>query len=383
MIYADANGSLPLLPEVRDYLATRIPAPLYANPNAIHSLGSKIKFGMEKCRRLIADVLGAQPAQVIFTSGASESLATVFHHTLLPVTEGKRLIYASPIEHAAVQAALEYYQKVWDYSVRYLPVDVDGLVDSAWLEKELAANASQTALITVMAANNETGVVQPWERIRDLAKKYVTPFVCDTTQWIGRMPFDFAASGLEFAMASGHKLGALPGSGFLLARDPVALSPLIWGGGQENGLRGGTQNYLGVETLAVAMQTIPEKLKHIATHEAWRADFERSLPSEAKVIGSRYPRLPGTMLVGFPGLHGQGVQIELESQDIFVTTSSACSDNEPATSKVLRAMKVDDRLGRSVVRISLPLSATQKDYQNISSALLSAYQKLNKIKAQP
>jgi cysteine desulfurase len=382
MIYADANGSLPLLPEVRDYLATRIPAPLYANPNAIHSLGSKIKFGMEKCRRLIADVLGAQPAQVIFTSGASESLATVFHHTLLPVKGNKNIIYTSPIEHAAVQAALEYYHKTWGYQIRHLPVDVDGLVDIAWLEKELTTHAGQTALITVMAANNETGVIQPWEAIRDLAKKYVTPFICDTTQWIGRMPFDFASSGLDFAMASGHKLGALPGSGFLLARDPLSLSPLIWGGGQENGLRGGTQNYLGVETLAIALQTIPEKLKLIENHETWRAEFERALPAEAKVIGFRYPRLPGTILVGFPGLHGQGVQIELESQDIFVTTSSACSDNEPATSKVLRAMKVDDRLGRSVVRISLPLTATQKDYKDVSTALLSAYQKLNKIKAQ-
>ncbi|MFN9111729.1 MAG: cysteine desulfurase family protein, partial [Bacteroidota bacterium] len=291
-------------------------------------------------------------------------------------------IYTSPIEHAAVQAALEYYHKTWGYQIRHLPVDVDGLVDIAWLEKELTTHAGQTALITVMAANNETGVIQPWEAIRDLAKKYVTPFICDTTQWIGRMPFDFASSGLDFAMASGHKLGALPGSGFLLARDPLSLSPLIWGGGQENGLRGGTQNYLGVETLAIALQTIPEKLKLIENHETWRAEFERALPAEAKVIGFRYPRLPGTILVGFPGLHGQGVQIELESQDIFVTTSSACSDNEPATSKVLRAMKVDDRLGRSVVRISLPLTATQKDYKDVSAALLSAYQKLNKIKAQ-
>lgn len=377
MIYADANGSLPLLPEVKDYLATRIPAPLYANPNAIHSLGTKIKMGMEKSRKIAADVLGANFNQVIWTSGASESLATVFHHLLLP-KKNKNIIYCSPIEHAAVLAAMEYYRATWDYEVRFMPVDLDGRVDVAWLASQ---NHDHTAMIVCMAANNETGVIQPWPQIRDLAKKCVTPFVCDTTQIIGRVPFHFEESGLDWAMASGHKLGALPGTGFLLARDPGALKPIIFGGGQENGLRGGTQNYLGVETLAVAMQTFAKKLATLEQHEAWRQELENALPKEAVVIGKKYPRLPCTTLVGLPGVHGQGVQIELESQDIFVTTSSACSDNEPATSKVLRAMKIDDVLGRSVVRLSLPLTATQNDYRNLTQALLSAYQKLTRIKA--
>lgn len=378
MIYADANGSLPLLPEVKDYLATRIPAPLYANPNAIHSLGNKIKIGMEKCRMLCAGVLGAMPSQLVWTSGASESLAMIFHHLLLPVKPAKTVIYCSPIEHAAVIAAMSYYQKVWNYDVRYLPVDVDGLVDVSWLE---AQNHDHTAAVVCMAANNETGVIQPWERIRDFAKLVRVPFVCDTTQIIGRMPFNFQESGLDWAMASGHKLGALPGSGFLLARDAGYMQPLIFGGGQENGLRGGTQNYLGVETLAVAMQTFATKLARMPMMEAWRRDFEASLPKGAVVIGAKYPRLPGTSLIGFPGLHGQGIQIELESQDIFVTTSSACSDNEPATSKVLRAMNVDDVLGRSVIRVSLPLSATEADYQHLARVLQTSYAKLTRIKA--
>lgn len=377
MIYADANGSLPLLPEVKDYLATRIPAPLYANPNAIHSLGTKIKMGMEKSRKIAADVLGANFNQVIWTSGASESLSTVFHHLLLP-KKNKNVIYCSPIEHAAVLAAMDYYRATWDYEVRFMPVDLDGMIDFAWLSSQ---NHDNTAMIVCMAANNETGVIQPWPQIRDLAKKCVTPFVCDTTQIIGRLPFHFEESGLDWAMASGHKLGALPGTGFLLARDPGALKPIIFGGGQENGLRGGTQNYLGVETLAVAMQTFAKKLATLEQHNIWRQELESALPKEAVIIGKKYPRLPCTTLVGLPGVHGQGVQIELESQDIFVTTSSACSDNEPATSKVLRAMKVDDVLGRSVVRLSLALTATHSDYQNLTQALLTAYQKLTRIKA--
>jgi len=381
MIYADANGSLPLLPEVRDYLATRIPSQLWGNPNAIHSLGSQIKGGMDKCREIVGDILGANPTQVIWNSGSSESVSTVLQHVLLPMKPGKTIIYSSPIEHAAVSAALEYYKNVWGYELRYIPVSVDGLVDKDWLAAELAGNDKRIALVTMMAVNNETGVIQPWEAIRDLTKKYATPFFSDTTQLIGRVPFHFADSGLDWAMASGHKLGALPGSGFLLAKDPGSLRPLVWGGGQESGLRGGTQNYLGVETLAVALQTLPTKLARIPQLNSWRKQLEASLPAGTVVIGAKHERLPGTMLIGCPGVHGQGVQIELEGQDIFVTTSAACSDNEPATSKVLRAMKVDDVLGRSVIRASLSLTASESDYQSLLASLVTAYSKLNRMKA--
>jgi len=267
---------------------------------------------------------------------------------------------------------------VWGYEVEYMPVSTDGMVDVSWLEGKIDHN---TALVVCMGANNETGVIQPWEKIRDLCKSKDCEYLCDTTQLVGRVPFNFRQSGLSWAMASGHKLGALPGSGFLLTTKPFEITPLIFGGGQENGMRGGTQNYLGAETLAIALQTLPEKLKKIPQHHEWRNELEGSLPKEAVVIGKNLERLSGTTLVGLPGLHGQGVQIELESHDIFVTTSSACSDNEPATSKVLRAMKVDDQLGRSVVRVSLALSASHEDYKKVAHSLNEAYRKLTKIKA--
>lgn len=377
MIYADANGSLPLINEVKDYLKQRIQSDLWANPNAIHSLGNKLKAGLGKSRQISSEILGAKSNQLIWTSGASESLSMVFQHLLLPKKE-KTTILCSPIEHAAVIAAVNYYENVWNYKIEWIPVSKEGMVDINWIKEHVT---NQTALIVCMGANNETGVIQPWEIIRDVAQKNNTPFLCDTTQLIGRTPFHFQESGLDWAMASGHKLGALPGTGFLLTTKSFGLTPLIWGGGQENGMRGGTQNYLGNETLAIALQTIPEKLKKINDHEKWRNILESQLPTEAIVIGKNHPRLSGTTLVGLPGIHGQGVQIELESQNIFVTTSSACSDNEPATSKVLKAMGIDDTLGRSVIRISLPLSAEQNDYDKVSSALLDSYRKLTKIKA--
>lgn len=379
MIYADANGSLPPLPEVREHVRKRLDSNLWANPNAIHSLGGKIKDGLERCRSIVANALGCDPAHIIWNSGSSEGISTVFNSIL--TTTDKKIIYLSGIEHAAViNTALSY----GDCEVRFIPVMQDGVIDFEWLVNDLKTSVSNTALITCMAANNETGVLQPWEKIRDLAKQNNVLFFCDTTQLIGRLSFNFLESGLDYAIVTGHKLGALPGSGCLLARDPGALKPLVYGGGQEQGLRGGTQNYLSTETLAIACLGLADKVAHVSTMNEMRLIFEneikRRFPSVV-VIGESSIRLPGTTLLGYPGLHGQAVQIELESQDIFVTTSAACSDNEPSTSKVLKSMKVDDTLGRSVVRISLPLSSTQLDYNGLLGALTNAYEKLAKIKA--
>lgn len=384
MIYADANGSLPPLPEVRAHVHKRIDSPLWANPGAIHSMGGKINEGLERCRTIVADAFGCDPAHVLWNSGSSESISTVFHSVLIQSPAERRLIYLPGTEHAAVMNGARFYETNIGFEVRIIPVSTEGKVDVAWLTKELKTFAPQAALIACMAANNETGVIEPWQEIRDLAKQNSIPFFCDTTQWIGRFPFNFLESGLDFALVAGHKIGALPGSGALLARDPGALWPLVFGGGQEQGLRGGTQNYLSIETLAIACQGLADKVAHVSHMNDMRESFEREIkrrfPS-AVVIGESQPRLPGTTLLGYPGLHGQAVQIELESQDIFVTTSAACSDNEPATSKVLRAMGVEDVLGRSVVRVSLPLTASKADYDGILKALTNAYEKLARIKS--
>lgn len=384
MIYADANGSTPPLPEVREHIRKRLDSSLWGNPGAIHSIGGKLKDGLEKCRTMLADALGCDPAHVIWTSGSSESISTVFHSVLIQSPVERRLIYLPGTEHAAVLNGARFYEEHIGFEVRLIPVERDGKVDVSWLASELKEYAHKTAIIACMAANNETGVIEPWEEIRDLAKTYGIPFFCDTTQWIGRFAFNFIDSGLDYAIVAGHKIGALPGAGCLLARDPGALWPTVFGGGQEQGLRGGTQNYLAIETLAIAAQKLSERVARGSEINQLRSEFEteikRRFPAVV-VIGETQSRLPGTTLLGYPGLHGQAVQIELESQNIFVTTSAACSDNEPATSKVLRAMRVDDGLGRSVVRVSLPMTATAKDYQGILGALTNAYEKLAKIKA--
>lgn len=385
MIYADYNGSAPFCDEVKDYIVKRLESggPC-ANPNAIHYLGNKVLRGMEKARKVCAKHLGARKDQLFFNSGASEGISTVFYSTVHKAKErGKSIIIMSGIEHSACVNAAKYYEKEEDVEVRILPTSADGIVDKDTLAKWLQADAKKVALVCVMAANNETGVIQPYNDIGRMCFESDVPFFCDTTQIIGKGTFSFEDSCCDFAVMSGHKIGALTGAGILMAKEPTQVKGIVFGGGQEDGTRGGTQNYIGNETLAVALDYCDSMKERYAELKEKRIEFEKKLKTKFPnivIIGENAPRLASTTFVALPGVHGQAVQIELESQDIFVNTSSACSDNEPVTSKVLKAMGVTDEIGRGVVRISLGLCSPLESYDEIYDALVKAYEKLAKIK---
>lgn len=382
MIYADFNGSAPLCSEVSEYLKTRICDGPYANPNSIHSLGKKMMFGIEKCRRSIAKNLGCESSQIIFNSGASEGISHIFHSILSqgPNTK-KNIIVTSAIEHAAVHKCCMHYQDL-GFQIKTIPTLSNGIVNMQELKILLDSYHDNIALVTIMASNNETGVLQPYQEIGLLTKNYHIPFFSDTTQLIGKADFNFERSHMDYAVLSSHKIGAIIGSGLIIAKDPTQLRPLIYGGGQEKGLRGGTQNYIGIETMAIAMESFKKLLPKINIANDARINFEKNIKKKFPnivIIGEESPRLATTTMVAYPGIHGQAVQIELESQDIFITTSSACSDNSPETSRILRSMDVGDDIGRGVVRISLCLNANQELYDKIEMALTNAYNKLKKI----
>lgn len=382
MIYADYNGSAPLLPSVREYLKRRLDSDLFANPNAIHSMGQKIASGMEKCRQTIAEVVGCFPDQIIFNSGASEGISTILYSVLESAPATKRIIISSKVEHPALHKALEFYQLQRGFEIKFVENDGDGRVQLDSLKTLLDIHQGHIALVSIMAANNETGVLQPYQEVAQLCSERGIEFFSDTTQLLGKDDFHFTQSGMDYAVCSGHKVGALSGSGFILAKVPTKLTSLIFGSSQERGLRGGTQHYLGIETLAVAFSDFHQhksQLSHLKlAREAFEKDVKKEFP-EAVIIGESSQRLPGTTLIGYPGLHGQAVQIELESHDIFVTTSAACSDNQPETSLVLKALGIEDDLGRSVVRISLSYSHGEAEYAALARALKNAYNKLNRI----
>ena len=382
MIYADYNGSAPLAKEVRDYLVKRFEKGPFANPNAIHYLGTKTLMGMENARAVCAKILGADFEQIIFNSGATEGISTVFN-SILSKEKNKKIIIISGIEHSAIINTAHFYETL-GFIVKLLPVNADGIVDVGALSTWIKDNSNNIAMVAVMAANNETGVIQPYVEINSLCLKNNIPYLCDTTQYIGKTPFNFKELNIDYAVCSGHKLGALTGTGILLVKNPENLLPLIIGGGQEKGLRGGTQNYLGNETLAVALKTTEENYSNIQALKEKRIEFEKKIKMAfptVVIIGENAPRLATTTYISYPGIHGQAVQIELEALDIFVTTSSACSDNMPSTSKVLKAMGVSDDVGRGVVRISLCLNSPLNYYDTLADALIKAYTKLAKVKS--
>ena len=380
MIYADYNGSAPLKSAVTEYLVKRLQDGPFSNPNAIHSLGKKMMFGMENCRRTIAKVIGCKSRQIIFNSGASEGITHLFA-SLTQNAGDKKIIITSGIEHSAVVQCCALYASQ-GFQIETIKTTNDGQIDVAHLADLVSQHKGHIAFVTAMAANNETGVVQPYQEIGKICQDNEVPFFSDTTQFIGKIDFNFAESNMDYAVMSSHKIGALIGSGCIIAKDPSTLSPFILGGGQEKGLRGGTQNYIGIETMAVAMTYFDEHKQELERvknlREAFEARIKKNFP-EVVIFGENAPRLASTTMISYPGIHGQAVQIELESEDIFVTTSSACSDNSPETSKVLRAMGTTDNIGRGVVRISLCLNSNEELYNKIESALTNAYNKLSKI----
>ena len=191
MIYADYNGSSPLVPPVKEYLKKRIESDLFANPNAIHTMGQKIYQGIEKCREIIAGVVGCYPDQIIFNSGASEGISHVLHSILEYTSADKKIIITSRIEHAVIPKALKFYQERRGFTVKYLEVDSQGVVKIESLKKLIEENKNKIALVTVMAANNETGVIQAYKEIQKLCDAHAITYFSDTTQFIGKAEFNF------------------------------------------------------------------------------------------------------------------------------------------------------------------------------------------------
>lgn len=384
MIYADYNGSAPVCADVREYMINRLENGPFSNPNAIHHMGQKVLMGMENARFTCSKVLGCKPGQILFNSGSTEGISHIFYSLLCgKLNEGKNVIITSGIEHSAVVKTARFYEEQ-GFEVKICPTLPNGIVNPEALEVFLSESKGKVALVSIMAANNETGVIQPYKDMAEICQRYNAPFFSDTTQLIGKDEFNFNESGLDYAVLSGHKIGAMTGTGLIIAKDLTTLKPFIIGGGQEKDLRGGTQNYLGNETLAVALNSFQENIGRLSDLKEKREAFEEQIKSEFPeivIMGEDAPRLASSTYLSYPGIHGQAVQIELESEDIYVTTSSACSDNEPVTSKVLKAMGVEDSVGRGVVRISLGLSSPLEWYDKVHDALTRAYKKLGKIQS--
>lgn len=327
------------------------------NPSSVHRSGRRARQRLEAARDAVAAALSLPAGgTLIFTSGGTEA-----NHLALAGT-GRRRILCSAIEHASILAA--------GAAVVPIPVEPGGTIDLAALEALLAAD-SAPALVSVMAANNETGVIQPLARVVALAREYGALVHCDAVQAIGKIGFDMTALGVDLASVSAHKLGGPPGIGALAGAPGIALAALQRGGGQERGVRGGTENLPGIAGFAVAATAARAELERFADLAALRDAMEArllALEPGAVVFGAARPRLPNTSCVALPGLAGETQVMALDLAGIAVSAGAACSSGKVGPSHVLGAMGAGEDLARSAIRISLGRDTGSADIGRLVAA---------------
>lgn len=380
MIYADYNSTAPLIPAVKEYLTKRFDTEFFANPNALHTRGREVKEILENARNYCAQFIDAAPSQIYFTSGSTEALNWAIH-SLLSYRK-RQVVISSDQEHMAVRKLLEVLNITQEITLILIPTKSNGEIDSDQAVSLIQHHREDLAFVTCIAASNETGVIHSLSKIMAICKQENIPFLADTTQLIGKQDFSFKNSNFDMAVISGHKLGALPGSGILISKHREYLSPLILGGQQEGGFRAGTENYIGIETMSIALSEIPAHLALFQDFAVIKENFENKLKQtfpKIVILGENANRIPNTSYISFPQIHSQALQIELESNDIFVTTSSACSDNEPHTSISITAMGLSDKVGRGAIRLSFAPETTQQDLENVYNAIKAAVTKLEKL----
>ncbi|MGF1454652.1 MAG: cysteine desulfurase family protein [Alphaproteobacteria bacterium] len=369
-IYLDYNATSPVRPVVIDALRDALLQG--GNPSSVHSIGRRARGLVERSRARIGARLNAAPETLIFASGGTEANGLALAG---PVRAGlvDRLIIGAT-EHDAVRAPASRL----DVPMHSLRVGPDGLADLDHLDQLLKACAAQghRPLVSVMHANNETGVLSPLQEIVQRVKTHTDGLVhTDAVQTVGRIPVDVDALGVDLLTLSGHKLGGAPGVGVLYARPGLALSPVIDGGGQELGRRSGTENVPAIAGLAAALDAAASDDHPLAD---WRDRFEAGLKAaapEAVIFGARAPRLANTTCFAVPGLTGETQVMALDLAGVSVSSGAACSSGKVARSAVLAAMGQADDLSNSAIRLSLGWASREDDLSRCLAAWTDHYQR--------
>ncbi|SMC81800.1 cysteine desulfurase family protein [Rhizobium sp. RU36D] len=363
-IYLDWNATAPLLAEARSAMLSMLDAP--TNASSVHAEGRAARMAVEGARRSVAALVGAEAAHVVFTSGATEAanmvLTPAFRMGRAPLVASR--LYVSAIEHPAVRLGGRFPAG----SVSELPVEQSGRLDLAVLEAALSAHPRETGLplVAVMLVNNETGIVQPVAEAAAIVHRHGGLLVVDAVQAAGRVPIDMASLDADFLFLSAHKIGGPKGAGALVSRGEVLMpEPLIRGGGQEKGHRGGTENVAAIAGFGAAAQVARERIdERTAAIGALRDRLERGMAQVAKdvvIYGQDVPRVCNTTFFSLPGLKAETGQIAFDLEGVAISAGAACSSGKVGQSHVLRAMGHEPRVGG--LRISLGASTTEADIE--------------------
>jgi cysteine desulfurase len=360
--YLDWNATAPLRPEAEAAIAATLRD--CGNPSSVHGWGRAARQRVECAREAVAALVGANPEGVVFVSGGTEA-----NHLAL-LGNGRERVLVSAVEHSSVLQAVPKAERI--------PVDANGIVNLAWLDGQLAADP-RPALISVMLANNETGVIEPVAEVADIAHRHGSLFHCDAVQAAGKMPVDVAAIGADFVSLSAHKLGGPPGVGALIVGERVDIAPVIRGGGQERGRRAGSENLPGIAGFAAAASTALQRPSEYEPVRRLRDNLETSLLAiapEAIVVGSSAQRLPNTSAIALPGISAETQIIALDLDRVMVSAGAACSSGKVGPSHVLQAMGVSPEIAGSTIRVSLGWSTTQAEIEHFLDAWIAMYRRV-------
>jgi len=372
-IYLDYNATTPIAPDVAAAMRPFLDG-IYGNPSSTHVFGIEARTAVERARGQVADLLGCERDEIIFTSGGSESDNLAIVGTARALRERGRHIITSAVDHPAVLEACRFLERE-GYVVTYLPVDETGLVDPAAVE---AALRSDTILVTIMHANNEVGTIEPIAEIAGIVRSAGVRLHSDGAQAVGKIPARVAELGVDLYTIAGHKLYAPKGVGALYQRRGVELAPLIVGAGHEMGRRAGTENVLEIVGLGAAAELAARDLEANSRRMAESRDRLQALLTErfsdARVNGHPDLRLPNTLSISFPNLEANGILDELF--DVGASPGAACHSDTIQLSHVLEAMGVPEAIAMGTIRFSTGRSTTVAEVEEAAERIIGVIERM-------
>jgi len=384
-IYFDANATTPLLPEVVDAMAP-FWTTHFGNPSSVHRHGQHARSAVEHARESVAHLLRCRPSEIVFTSGGTEGDNLALFGTLAPHTSEPAHLITTATEHHAVLNAAEALA-LRNADVTFLPCTPSGLIEPATLQAALRPN---TRLVSVMLANNETGVIQPIRQLADIAHAAGALFHTDAVQGAGKLPLDVNALGCDLLTITGHKMYAPKGVGALYVRRRLHLQPLFFGGSHERQRRAGTENVPGIVAFGQAAELAhqwlnadapgdgPTHLLHLRDH------LERGLLAaipHSGINGAGELRTPNTLNIYFEGVDAEALVIALDLKGIAVSGGSACQSGATEPSHVLTAMRLPESRARSSIRVSLSRLNTREDVDDALAIIPATVARLRQLAA--
>jgi len=378
MVYLDHNATTPLDERVLEAMLPWLRG-RFGNPSSIHAMGREARSALDTARQQVAQLVGTHPSQVIFTSGGTEANNSALKGVAFRASPGRMAIGA--IEHASVQSPAASL-KSFGWQIDTIAVDENGVCHESALGRVLQED---TRLVSVMWANNETGTVLPVAALAGRCRERGILFHTDAVQAAGKLEVNFPASGAHLMSLSAHKLYGPKGIGALIVDKAVDMEPLLHGGGQEKGRRGGTENLAAIvgfgRAAELASIELAERRRHLLK---LRTDLEHRLAQalpQAVIFAREAERLPNTVFLAVPGLEGQTLIMALDQQGIAISSGSACGSEHNEPSPVLKAMGVESALALGAVRISLGKDNTEQDIETLTEVLVSQVKQLQRLAA--